>query len=172
MDVLATFRALVRAAFPRIDYYATYYGKVVKWDRAAQTVDVTTTSKMIPSMAGIPFRHGLPGALVDVATGTSVEITWLNGDPSQPRAALWSGGERVLKLTLTADQIILGGDGSEPAAKGQTLQGYLNSLALALSKHAHPVSGAVAGPAIAEGTDLKLDTIKPPTLTATNVYVK
>jgi hypothetical protein len=172
MDVLTTFRALMRAAFPRIDYYATYLGKVVAWKGDAQVVDVTPSDPRLPGMARVPFFHGLPGIAVDVDPGTSVGITWLNGDPSQPVAFLWGGGEHVKQLVLKADQIVLGGDGAEPAAKGQTLQGYLDSLADALSKHAHPVSGAVAGPATAKGTDLTLDTIRPPTLTATNVYVK
>jgi hypothetical protein len=174
MDVLATLRALMRAASPRIDYYATYFGKVVSWAPGSQTVDVTPSDPRLPGMAGVPFRHGLPGTVVDVDSGTSVAITWLNGDPSQPIAFLWGGGEHVKQLVLNADQIVLGGDGAEPAAKGQTLQNYLESLARALAAHTHVSGGAGAptSPADTTPTDLLETRIKPPTLTATNVYVK
>lgn len=121
MDVLATFRALMRAASPRIDYYATYFGKVVSWDSKSQTVDVTPTDPRLPGMAGVPFRHGLPGTIIDVDPRTSVAITWMNGDPSQPIAFLWGGGEHVKQIILKADQIVLGGaDGAEPTIKGNT----------------------------------------------------
>jgi hypothetical protein len=169
MDVLSTFRALVRVAFPRIDYYATYYGKVVKWNYDAQTVDIAPSDSRLPSMAGVPFRHGLPGTVADVGSGTSVEITWLNGDPSQPRAALWSGGETVLRLTLTADQIVLGSsDGAEPAARGQTLQHYLETVADLLEKHVH---GAPGGATLVSDS-LVSPALKVPSLLATNVKVK
>jgi hypothetical protein len=169
VDVLSTFQALMRAAFPRIDYYATYFGKVVAWDFAHQTVDVTPSDPRLPGMSGVPFRHGLPGVMADVASGASVAITWLDGDPSRPIASSWGGSEQVLRLTLNADQIFLGGaDGSEPAARGQTLQHYLETVAELLEKHVH---GAPGGATVASDS-LVSPALKVPSLLATNVKVK
>jgi hypothetical protein len=155
---------IVHAALPRIDYYAPYFGKVVLWNADDQTVDVQPSDPGVPSMARVPFRCGLPGVVMSVQPGTSVVIEWLNGDPSQPIASSWQGGEHVVRLTLNADQIYLGGEtGAEPAAKGQTLQTYLNKLAALLTAHTHGITVDPTLSALA---------VTPPTIAATNAYGK
>lgn len=117
----ASLFALVRAALPRVDYYAMYRGKVVTWHEADQTVDITPNDAKIPTMSGVPFRHGLPGVTARIGTGTSVLVGWENGDPQFPFACLWSGGESVARLTMNVGALYLGGEtGAEPAIKGQT----------------------------------------------------
>lgn len=165
----ASLFALIRAALPRIDYYAMYRGKVVRWYAAEQTVDIQPSDPRMPTMSHVPFRHGLPGAVVDVNTGTTVLIGWENGDPAMDFACLWSGGESVSSLTLNADQIVLGGSaGAEPAAKGQTLQSYLNGMATLLAAHIHPASSGTTSPSVT----LVAPALTPPDILASNVQVK
>lgn len=169
---------MVRSVLPRLDYQACYFAKVVKWDEQRQQVDLAPDDARWPTMQGVPFR-GPAGALWNIDTNTSqpptVLVTWENGDPSRPVAFGFGTGAHVLKVTLNADQIYLGGeDGAEPAAKGQTLQDYLNSLAKALTAHTHvaPSGGGPTSPAATAGTDLLPSTVTPPDVLATNAKVK
>jgi hypothetical protein len=163
--------ALVKAALPRIDYYPLYFGRVVSWhdevtsDGAhVQTVDVQPNDPKLPTMAHVPFRHGLPGVVLKVVPGTSVLVGWENGDPSLNFACLWQGGEHVQKLILNADQIVLGGeDGAQPAVLGDVLREILATIAT----HTHPPIPPGGGPVVvsAELADL-------PDPRAQNVRVK
>jgi hypothetical protein len=93
-------------------------------------------------MGGIPFRHGLPGAVVGVAKGTTVLVGWSGGNPSQPYACLWAGGEGVASLTLNATTLNLGGEeGAEPPPKGVTLNGALTAFLAALTTYAQAIQG-------------------------------
>jgi hypothetical protein len=157
--------AIVRGSLPRLDYYANYYGRVVKFDEPRQQVDVVPDDARLPTMQGVPLR-GPAGAhwTIDVAGSPSVLITWENADPARPVAFGFGTGAHVLSLTLNADQIYLGGtDGAEPAAKGTTLQAYLNALAALLAAHTH---GITVDPSLA------LPAITPPNIQATNALVK
>lgn len=167
--LLSAFHALIKSATPRLDYMASYKAAVVQFNEDDQTVDVLPADPRVPSMARVPFLHGTPGTTVAIRTGTTVLISWSGGDPSEPFAESWGGGESVKRLTISAEQITLGSEaGAEPAAKGQTLQTYLNNLAAALVSHTHPVSGALAAasaPLAVPGV------ITPPVITATKVSV-
>ena len=174
---------MVRGVLPTLDYQACYFAKVVEFNFDRQQVDlepdaVRDGKPLLPTMQGVPFR-GPAGALWTVAVGTepppTVLVTWENGDPSRPVAFGFGTGAHVLRLTLNADQIYLGGeDGAEPAAKGKTLQDYLNSLAQALTAHTHvaPSGGGPTSPAATAGTDLLPSTVTPPDVLATNAKVK
>ena len=52
----ASLFALIKAALPRIDYYALYYGKVVAWNKEDQTVDVRPNDSRVPSISGVTMR--------------------------------------------------------------------------------------------------------------------
>ena len=152
---MEAFAAMVRGVLPTLDYQASYFGKVVAFNFDRQEVDVVPDDARMPTMAGVPLR-GLPGAIYDlrrgpgsnaVADGVTVVISWENGDPSRPYAMGFGKGAHVPSITLNADQIILGGgDGTEPAAKGQTLQTFLNSLTASLVAHFHPASSGTTSP--------------------------
>ena len=108
--------AIMSAAFPRIDRYALYYGQVVGFNAANQTVDVQPIDKRLPTMAGVPIR-GSAGTTINLALPpsgppTSVLIGWENGDPARRFACLWQGGESVV--------ITLGGAGAQPPPLGTT----------------------------------------------------
>jgi hypothetical protein len=116
--------AVVKSAFPRIDYLGLYRAVVVvqssqdakKNDMAL--LDVIPDDPRLPSMGGIPLRLGLPGARVEVKSGTHVLIGWSAGDPSQPYATLWDVNDPAVSITINAEKIFLGG---KPVAEGGTL---------------------------------------------------
>ena len=141
--------ALFKASVPRLDYYATYRARVVQFNDADQTIDVVPDDQRIPSMGGIPFRHGAPGTTVKmpiVNPGTSVLIGWSGGDPSAPFAESWGGGETVAQITQVAAEIILGGTGAQPTLKGTSHNSALSTLAGALTVYTTAIQG-VADPA-------------------------
>lgn len=92
--------ALIRAAFPRIDYYGFYRAKVAKQSADLLRVDVQPDDPRVPGMGDIPLRHGLPGIKVQVAIGAYVLIGFMGGDPSKPYVHCWEAGESVALLQL------------------------------------------------------------------------
>lgn len=159
----ASLFALVRAALPRIDYYAMYHGKVVSWN-SDQTVDVAPDDPALPTMSKVPFMQGLPGVSAKVVAGTAVLVGWKNGDPGRKYACLWLGGEHVLNLTLNADQIILGGaDGAQKTVLGDVMRQILATI----STHTHPPIPSGGGPVVAS-----LDLANLPDPRASNVSVR
>lgn len=134
--------ALVHSALPHVDYLALYAARVVVFDKDHQTIDVRPDDPRLPGMGGIAFRHGLPGAVVDVAKGTTVLVGWADGDPSKPYACLWGGGEAVASLTLNALRLNLGGEeGAEPVPKGLSLNAALSGFSAALATYAEAIQG-------------------------------
>ncbi len=129
----ASLFALIRAALPRVDYYALYYGKVVAWHAATQTVDVQPNDPRVPSISGATLR-GPAGFVFSInpAVETSVLIGWENGDPARAFAlCAFTPGAHVNSLTIPADMLSLGGDGGEPPPKGVALLAYLTTVATA-----------------------------------------
>lgn|GEM_PF-6259250 len=161
--------ALFKASVPRLDYYARYSGRVVR-QPSPGSLDVQPDDPRIPSMGGVPLKNGIRGLTMDVPPGSSVMIGWENADPARPYCESWAGGETdTISITIVADKITLGSEaGAEPAAKGQTLQSYLNALAAALVAHTHPVSGPLAGPSVPLAVP---GAITPPVVTAIKVNV-
>lgn len=111
--------SLVTAALPGIDYLGKYRSKVVT--QAGNAVDVEPDDPRIPPMTGVPIRHGIPGLEVTLTPPAYVLVGWHNGDPADPYAALWEGGETVIVLKLA----------------GGTL---------GVARETDPISSATAGP--------------------------
>lgn len=78
-------------------------------------------------------------------------------------------------LAVDAGKIYLGSpENTEPAAKGQSLKAYLESLQSTLAGHTHPFTGAVAGAACSGTTSPSLSAFPVPTddLLSTTTEVK
>lgn len=129
--------AIVRAALPRIDYFCGYNAKVVRC--VDGLVDVVPDDPDVPTMPGLRIYSGLPGVTIaKVEPGTFVTVYWSEGDPSRPYAALWSGGEHVVAMTIAADTLTLGGaDGAQPPIKASPYlpaeSTFLDAIVTALS---------------------------------------
>lgn len=168
---------MVRSVLPRLDYQASYFGKVVSFDQGRQQVDVVPDDARLPTMQGIPLR-GPAGVhwTIDPSTAPSVAISWENGDPSRPFAFGFSTGAHVLSATWNADQLILGGAaGAEPPPKGVSLNNALDTFTSALSTYATAIQGIADPSGLATATlaaaIVALQASLPGTL-ATNVKVK
>ncbi len=144
-------RAVGRQVAGPVDFLARYEGRVVKQSADGKTVDVqldidTGDGSGIPSPSVVELRHGIPGATVFVQAGARVLVGWVGGDQRQPFAELWRDGAHTTKLVLSADDIYLVAEtGSEPAALGQTLKTFLDSLRTWATSHTHVVAGVQAG---------------------------
>ena len=122
---------VVRAVFPRIDYACPYGGRVVKY--GGGLVDVALDDPSMPSMSGVPLRHGIPGLVIDaVAPGTSVIVAFSESDPARPYASLWSGSEGGVAATWSG-QLSLGGPDGEPPPLGNTYRQAEDTYLLAIS---------------------------------------
>lgn len=171
---LEAFAAMVRSVLPRLDYQACYFAKVVAFNFDRQQVDLVPDDPRFPGMQGIPLR-GFPGAVFDlrdpvtgqVADGITMLVGWEDANPARPFALGFGVGARVPSVTLNADQIYLGGeDGAEPAAKGQTLQTFLDGLTKQLIAHFHPASSGTTSPSV------QLASLQSPDILAKNALVK
>jgi hypothetical protein len=100
--------ASVRGALPQIDYLTTYRAKVVAQSADGKTLDLQPDDARLPGMQQVPLRLGLPGVIALLAPGAFVEVGWDGGDPSQPHAKLFEGGETVTKLVVKATMVYLG----------------------------------------------------------------
>ena len=141
------FAALVRGSVPRLDYYATYFGRVSRWDTTRQQVDVAPDDARLPTMQGVPLR-GPAGVQwsIDEFTSTSVLIGWENADPSRPFAIGFSTGAHVIEATWNADQLFLGSKvGAQPPPLGESLNAALSTLAGALAVYV-PIIQPIADP--------------------------
>lgn len=144
----ASLIALVRAADPRADYRALYYGRVVAQSPDLMLVDVVPDDPKLPSMASVPLRGeaGVVSDLRSVPAGVSVLVGWENADPSKPFACLWSGADGVKKKTITADVLNLGGEeGAEPTVRGTTYRDAQSTLHGELAATLDSMSAACTG---------------------------
>lgn len=86
--LLAPFEALVRRLTSRIDFCALYACRVVA-QNADGSLELQPDDARMPSLSGVPIRHGLPGVSVTVAAGSRVLLGFENASPASPFAALW-----------------------------------------------------------------------------------
>jgi hypothetical protein len=115
----AAFDQAVEYALPQVDYHALYATQVVA-QNADGTLDLQPSRSDWPTQKKIPFRCGIPGVSITVNVGAQVLLGWVNGDPSNPYAALWPTGapgdlqawvvNAAQKISLVAPQVNVGGD--------------------------------------------------------------
>jgi hypothetical protein len=114
-------------------YAPLYRAKVVAQSGDADVVDVRPDDSTLPDMAGVPLRHGIPGARVSVEMGSYLVVGWDDGRPDKPFAALWSGGLVPLKVSFQAERLNLGSAAaSHPVPQGdlqvEALVNFLTAL--------------------------------------------
>jgi hypothetical protein len=132
---LTTARAALAApADALLRYRCMYRAKVVSQNSDLLRVGLKPEEALLPSMANVPLRTGIPGLTAKVSAGAIVLVGWENGKPNRPFAAMWAspsgrgegnargdsgeGGGAVVKLTLVADTTELGGKDLNPITEG------------------------------------------------------
>jgi hypothetical protein len=145
---LAAWTGLQDAQDPTGLYARMYRAKVVAQSDDADEVDVRPDLPLLPDMAKIPLRHGVPGLRVHVALGSYILVGWDDGRPDHAFASLWNPDVRVLKLSFVADDLRLGGrDASEALVQGTSYRGaedqMLTGLQAGLTAMASAAQGAL-----------------------------
>ena len=119
---------------PTAAYARLYRAKVVAQTGDENLVDVRPDDHALPDMARIPLRHGVPGLRVQLKLGSYVQVGWEDGEPDKPFAGLWDAEASVEKVSIVADELLLGGrSASEQLVFGTTFKAALDALAAALS---------------------------------------
>lgn len=127
------------------EYRGLYRARLVSQSADLQKCGVIPDDDRLPQMENIPLAHGVPGLSVRVRPGAHLLVGWMNGSPARPFASLWETDASAVKVTMTADDIFMGGEtGAERAPMGETLQTYLVKQSGLLSGHIHP-GGTIAG---------------------------
>ncbi len=103
--LLAAFKALLKEAQPNLDFFGVYRYSATGCDYEAQTVDATPASPRpgLPTLSKIPIRSWLK---VEIQSGTSLGIGFLDGDPTQPYVATADQSTVVARVKLRADGLI------------------------------------------------------------------
>ena len=175
-DRLKTAARALQNLDPMIRYRMLYRGKVI--GQRDGTVDVRPYDASLPDMAGIPLRHGIPGLVVQVALGCSIQIGFDDGRPDRPFAALWSTDASAVRISIPATLLELGGENPPNAAvlgtaHFATLSTAMTTLASAMTALAGigvlsaivPALGSAASACTAQATAL-------PSQLSTTVRVK
>ena len=92
MSVGSAFEAMVRFVMRDVRYHKHYSATVQS--QLGDKVHLLPDDPSIRSngLTEVQIMHGLPGVSVRVLPGTKMTLFFLNGDPKEPRAALWEGG--------------------------------------------------------------------------------
>lgn len=87
LELKAWIRRLVR----RETLYLVTYSAVVQQQHDDDTIDVLPDDERVRGngLQRVQIRHGLPGVRVRVRQGSTVLLSWENGNPKRPYAAMW-----------------------------------------------------------------------------------
>ena len=126
--MLGPMENLINAFVGRKIDYAKMYPSVVKAQNADGTLDLTPDDESIRGngFKRIQISYGLPGVTALVPSGGRVNLYFQNGDPKQPRAALWEGSG-VTALTVDG--------GSEEVLRGTSFVSALDTFVDALNTY-------------------------------------
>lgn len=113
--VKSAFAALALTADPRQPYQNLYRAKVVKQSSNLKRVDVVPVDPLLPSMANIPLKFGVPGIDAKINPGHFVLVGWEDARPDKPYATVWdpgTSGTVPVELIVNAVLIKLGSSGA------------------------------------------------------------
>jgi hypothetical protein len=104
----ADIAGIVAQEMANVDFYGRYECKVIAQSADLSTVDLQPVNAKFAGLQRVPLRLGLPGVTAQFAPGAKVLLGWMEGDPSQPYAGLFYGGETLTALTVgtAADNVI------------------------------------------------------------------
>jgi hypothetical protein len=92
----------------RTAYRATYPA-IVRLQNANGTIDVTADDPKLGDLRAVPFRVGIPGALVTIPADSRVRIAFDGADPRGAYAtAIEQDGEATAAIALVGDAVELG----------------------------------------------------------------
>jgi hypothetical protein len=161
--------AMVRSAFPKIDFLASYWCRVVAQNPDGTLELFPDNPLQIAGLSNVPIRYGVPGVKATVAPGARVLLGFAGGDPSQPFATVWESAS-LLKLEVLGAEVVVGTGPTQPAAVATALRTELDALWDVLGSHVHPV--ATTGTASAQSGTASAATVVPSKQTIASSRVK
>jgi hypothetical protein len=139
-------RARLRGAIERVvrwvmrdTLYLGQYVCTVVAQNADGTLDLLPDDLRVRAsgLQSVPIRHGLPGVTVEVPAGERVLLSFGDGDPRQPYAALWHEGQ-VTKVRI---------GGEEAVALAALVSARLDAIQAKFDAHTHLYSPGPSAPA-------------------------
>jgi hypothetical protein len=127
--------AMVRSAFPQIDFLASYPARVVE-QNADGSLELIPDDTRISGLSNVPIRYGVPGVKATVAPGARVLLGFAGGDPAKPQAELWESAT-LLKLEVLGAEVVVGTGEAQPAALATAVRTELDAIWMALGLHVH-----------------------------------
>lgn len=146
--LLGPMKDLVDAFVGRQIDYARMYPSVVNEQNGDGTLDITPDDERVrgDGFKRVKISYGLPGVTAVVPSGGRVNLYFQNGDPKQPRAALWEGSG-VTRIDI--------GDSPEFVALSNKILQVISDL---LATGAAVMPAATPGPATFAAVQLIWDT--------------
>ena len=146
-------QAFVLAQLPRLDYLASYSGRVVQ-QRGPNSYDVQMDSPDLPGFSGIPVKLPTPGITIslDASQSPRVIVGFANGDPQSPEIRGWElPGLAGLSIVPTG-LVQLGGDpATDFVMRGTTYRSAESTLNTAWNAFV-TATAAIPGMAAASAT--------------------
>lgn len=144
-------RAIVLKSLPEIDHQAWYPSTVVA-QRPDGSVDVMPEASHVPPLPGVELEYPVPGMTAKVAPGARVMVHFEDGNPSKPKASLFSGGtllqlklEPSLSAEINSLSVQLGGPSALPLAHAIETIAMFAVLSAAQAVAAGKISGKPPG---------------------------
>jgi hypothetical protein len=137
--------AVIRSAFPQIDYLAGYGCRVVA-QNADGSLELVPDDPRIPGLSNVPIRYGVPGVKATVSPGARVLLEFSGGNPAAPFATAWESAS-VTKLQIDATTVEVNGTAVKVTASSVQILGGI----IPVAKEGSPLQGA-AGPYALAGT--------------------
>jgi hypothetical protein len=141
---------LIRQVTQRTAYQALWAGKVVSQDDLGR-IDVVLDRSDMPSLSAVPLLAPAPGVGLKVVAGARVLVSFANGDPQYPVAALWEpGAGTATELRLNATTLVLNGGSANVARAGDPVNPtedfklWLDGVATAAGVTPFPAATAIA----------------------------
>lgn len=111
-------KAIVEALTARLEFHGTYEYRVVLQDGAFLDLQAVRKAVGLPDLRRVQVWPGVAGAGADVALGSSVLVSFIDGDPGRPFVVAYAAdgppGFVPTTVRLRASSTIVLGDGDPP----------------------------------------------------------
>ncbi len=124
--ILGPMKRLIESFVGRRIDYAQMYPSKVNAQNGDGTLDITPDDERMrgDGLKNIAITYGLPGVTATIPSGGKVNLYFRNGDPKEPRAALFEGSG------VTTVEV---GGGTEPVLRGDAFVSALDTFVDALN---------------------------------------
>lgn len=132
-NIWSAINSLIDNRVAPIDFFAQYQATVKSQSSDLLKVDIQPDDARLPGMQSIEFSSNLGGTTIQISGG-KVLLGWKSGDPLQPYCVMQAGqGENVQKMTLTSNEVNVGGAGGDNVATKADLTALITAIGSSLT---------------------------------------